>query len=327
MSCITEEYPEVDKTNLWGTVREDEESLHWTPAKQRCFVQSLAVTGSIRVSCAEARMSHRATYDLRTRANGMAFRIGWDAAILIARAHLVDGLFERAILGQRTTTQREPDCTTHHRIDNRLAMSMLTRLDRMAGRTAKEEGQDVHYAQMAAQDFEAFLDLIESAPGIEAITDFMNARDPEKIAEMQALQRCEAEAAVKAEIAARKAQERMDEEEEMSDEEAIESLVSSMTVWFDDRFEDWRTDFPPDEGFDGASIGEFDKGGYERSLTDTEIAVMVAEKAMESLAVRTAAVKARDAWFADRAEALEDDGKALLARILSGAVGENEEAG
>ena len=58
----------------------------WSPARQRRFLETLAATGVIRLACEAVRITARSAYNLRIRQDGAAFRLGWDAAILIARA-------------------------------------------------------------------------------------------------------------------------------------------------------------------------------------------------------------------------------------------------
>jgi hypothetical protein len=110
----------------------------WSPARQRRFLEILAATGVIMLACEGVRITARSAYTLRIRHDGAAFRLGWDAAILI----------------------KDPDNyeVRRHRHDNRLAMSMLARLDRMAD--SPPEGSDAALARVVAQDFTAYLDLI-----------------------------------------------------------------------------------------------------------------------------------------------------------------------
>src|SRR3546814_1439257 len=63
-------------------------------------------------------------YALRIRRDGAAFRLGWDAAILIARARLADDLLARALTGHEEVIRKDMDAgeITRHRHDNRLAM-------------------------------------------------------------------------------------------------------------------------------------------------------------------------------------------------------------
>lgn len=132
----------------------------WSPARQRRFLEVLASSGVIMLACEAVRITARSAYALRTRHDGAAFRLGWDAAILIARARLATDLLSRAIMGNEETIRKDPDNyeITRHRHDNRLAMSMLARLDRMADSPA--EGSDAALARVVAQDFAAYLDML-----------------------------------------------------------------------------------------------------------------------------------------------------------------------
>lgn len=132
----------------------------WSPARQRHFLETLAATGVITTACAAVQISARAAYSLRIRRDGAAFRLGWDAAILIARARLADDLLARALNGHEEVIRKDADAgeITRHRHDNRLAMSMLSRLDRMADNPP--EGSDAALARVVAQDFAAYLDML-----------------------------------------------------------------------------------------------------------------------------------------------------------------------
>jgi hypothetical protein len=143
----------------------------WSPALQRRFLETLAETGIVRLAGESCRLTARSAYHLRVRRDGAAFRLGWDAAILIARARLADDLLARAILGCEETIRKDEENfqVTRHRHDNRLAMSMLARLDRMADCPA--EGSDAALARVVAQDFAAFLDLICPADQMTAEAD------------------------------------------------------------------------------------------------------------------------------------------------------------
>ena len=79
------------------------------PARQRIFLETLAATGVVRAACEAVELSPRSAYNLRIRADGAAFRLGWDAAILIARARLADDLLARAIEGQQDVITRDEE--------------------------------------------------------------------------------------------------------------------------------------------------------------------------------------------------------------------------
>ena len=135
----------------------------WNPARQRAFLEQLAASGLVRSACAEVEMSREAAYKLRHRREGAAFALGWDAALLLARCQLADTLMERAIDGQTDILTRDDDAgeRRRHRHDNRLAMSVLGRLDRFAD-GASVAATD---ALLIAGDWEAFLDLIDDGHG------------------------------------------------------------------------------------------------------------------------------------------------------------------
>lgn len=150
----------------------------WSPARQRRFLETLAATGVIRLACEAVRITARSAYNLRIRQDGAAFRLGWDAAILIARARLADDLMARAIVGQTETIRKDEDNfeVTRHRHDNRLAMSMLARLDRMAD--CPTPGSDAALARVVAQDFAAYLDMLCPADEAQAEADQLGLPRP-----------------------------------------------------------------------------------------------------------------------------------------------------
>jgi hypothetical protein len=148
-------------------------TYHWTPALERKFVECLADTGSVTEACKEVSMSRRAAYDHKRRASGLAFRIGWDAAVLLARDVVADELLDRALAGQWTETVKDPETGRTKRFaqDRPLGLALLSRLDRMC-HTQADEGTFHMAAQIVSQDFEAFLDLMtEDAAASASVTD------------------------------------------------------------------------------------------------------------------------------------------------------------
>ncbi len=148
-------------------------AYHWTPALERKFVECLADTGSVTEACKEVSMSRRAAYDHKRRGTGFAFRIGWDAALLLARDVVADELLDRALAGQWTETVKDPETGRTKRFaqDRPLGLALLNRLDRMCHVQA-DEGTFHMAAQIVSQDFEAFLDLMsEDAVSSASVTD------------------------------------------------------------------------------------------------------------------------------------------------------------
>lgn len=138
-------------------------SYHWTPALQAEFLAHLAATGSVTLAAQQVGMSPRAAHDLRHRRDGAALRIGWAAAVLIARARLEDALLDRALFGteeswERTATGDDgSQLVTRRRHHVQTGLAMLARLDRMAETRAVT--LDTRLAQLAAGDWAGFLGL------------------------------------------------------------------------------------------------------------------------------------------------------------------------
>ena len=246
----------------------------WNPARQRAFLEQLAASGLVRSACAEVEMSREAAYKLRHRREGAAFALGWDAALLLARCQLADTLMERAIDGQTDILTRDDDAgeRRRHRHDNRLAMSVLGRLDRFAD-GASVAATD---ALLIAGDWEAFLDLIDDGHGGAGAALFLAARrpvDPQNDANGPC-QLCGSDT----------------EQDDESDEEFVEEEAASLadlvagefivrdeaglrdwlTIWRDEAG-NWMTNFPPPEDYEGYEHGTFGiDDHYYRELTVPE---------------------------------------------------------
>jgi hypothetical protein len=105
----------------------------WTPERRAAFLEALAEGHTVEAACASVGLSVASTYALRHREGAEAFALGWRAACLLARDRLADILTSRAIDGQVDTyTRADGTAITRHRHDNRLALSLLARLDRLA---------------------------------------------------------------------------------------------------------------------------------------------------------------------------------------------------
>jgi hypothetical protein len=128
----------------------------WTGERQRAFLESVAVGATVEEACRHVGMSVSSAYALRRRAAGSAFALGWQAASLLARDRIADALTARAIDGQVDTYSRPDGSTwTRHRFDNRLASTMLARLDRQADDAAGTPSQGA--ARLIASGWDAWL--------------------------------------------------------------------------------------------------------------------------------------------------------------------------
>lgn len=270
----------------------------WTPACQRAFLEEMACTGSVISATKHVGKSPRSAYQLRHRREGAAFRLGWDAAILISRATLGDMLMDRAIHGYEEMTVKQDDGSTlRGKYDNRLGKGLLERLDRIAEKQAVA-GSVAAQVQLVVQDFESFLDLVErGGKGSEAAM-FFAARDDAPPPVMDTAIQCEL-----ARISAAETTQKI--EPDLIDMEP-EAAAAQLCVWYDAEDEQWKTNFPPADSDDAdlvEEIGLFGDNDYERTLTEDEIATQQAALDAETAPLRAAALKAREAWFGWKAAA------------------------
>jgi hypothetical protein len=273
---------------------------HWSPANQRAFLEALSTTGNVSESAKAVSMSGQAAYAFCNRTAGRIFRLGWDAAVLVARRRVEGELLERALVGQEEIYERDPDtgCVRRTRIHNGTTMAMLARLDRMASRTS-DVPADTVMAQIVAQDFERFLDLVEAGGGGAEAMLFLKARDG-ALVPMAGFDA--AEFAKHYQLSRNSADiddDDMEEEPPAVDEPDLtpEEAAAKMSVWFCEYAQDWRTNFPPPEGFLAAEDGEFGENGYERALDDDEELYYRDQLAAEVAPLRAAGEAARRVWF------------------------------
>lgn len=290
-------------------------SYHWTPRLQRDFLESFATTGSVKISAAKVGMSPSAVYQLKQRPEGAAFKLGCAAALLIARGRLVDELLDRAIWGQEDTAEilREEgrSFAKRRRLDARLGLAMLARLDRMVDTRARA-GEEM-LAQIIAGDWAAFLTLFDVAEtGAEtgagpAMPDgtapetgnagvhstplalWLAARD-NRANPLAALWNGTTIANEVAQFSACSGLEHEAGSTHGND-------VADMHVWHDEQHDEWRTNFPPPEGFVGIEEGDFGDEDYERTLDPDEEEAHLAALQAEIAPLRRAAEAARCAFF------------------------------
>jgi hypothetical protein len=148
---------------------------HWTPIAQRRFIETLAATGSVQLACDSVSMSRVSAYRFRRRAEGAAFAVGWDAAVLIAQQEHGDKLMHYALEPIESIGTRHPETRRlrWRRSDPALGrgkgMALLQRLD-----TASAKLGDVARARAHAAmgDFEVFLGLVERGDAEDKFKSF-----------------------------------------------------------------------------------------------------------------------------------------------------------
>ncbi len=317
----------MDDTDDYSAFLPAPASYHWTPKLQRDFLESLATTGSVKIAAAKVGMSPSAVYQLKQRPEGAAFKLGCAAALLIARGRLVDELLDRAIWGHDETAEllREEgrSFAKRRRIDSRLGLAMLARLDQMV-ETRARAGEDM-FAQIIAGDWPGFLSLFDAvealapvgagaevlAPdgaGGETPSDAGDAiaSPPEGLAAALALwlagrdNRANPLATLwkNTSIANEVAQISADPVPRPPAERSADDRAAEMTVWTDHETGQRRTDFPPPAGFIGIEIGKFGDYHYERSMDPDEEDAFRAACEADLAPLRAAGEIARRAFFA-----------------------------
>lgn len=300
-------------------------SYHWTPRLQREFLEAFATNGSVKISAAKVCMSPGAVYQLKQRPEGAAFRLGCAAALLIARGRLVDELLDRAIWGhdELTTVYREEDrsLTKRRRIDSRLGLAMLARLDRMV-ETRAREGEEL-LAQTIAGDWPGFLSLFDAAEAARtAATEAASENAPEGTAETAPAPATEGMAAALAlwlaardnranplatlwhdssianEVAQIPADFDADPESADAEGPTAEQEAATMTVWRSQATGELRTNFPPPDDYLGIEEGEFGDQYYARTLAPDEEEAWDAARTEAFAPLRIAGEAARRAFFA-----------------------------
>lgn len=277
---------------------------HWSSANQRCFLEALSISGNITESAASVSMTKQAAHAFRNRAAGAVFKLGWDAAILLARARLEADLLERAIEGQEEIYERDSETGRVRRIrsDNRLSMSVLHRLDKMTS-SKNDVPADTYLARVVAQDFEAFLDLIERDGGRAEAMLFLKVRDDGLVPMINVTRE---ELSNNSQLSQNSANFEESSETGVEPEEA----AAQMSVWYCEYSDGWRTNFPPPPDFYGDEEGQFGCDNYERQLSDDEILIQEAMLNALNAPLRDAAIRAREAWFS---QAGADEAKAQIA--------------
>jgi hypothetical protein len=270
----------------------------WTPAARRRFLEVVAETGIVSRACLYVGLSERSAYNLRNR--DPLFAAGWDAACLLARDPLADGLREQAAEGITDTITRGGEViATRHRFDSRLSIAVLHRLDKRCDRAADLGGPHLalvrHWDQwltlVGNGEEQAALALLVSAPHQTASHE--NARHHEL-------------------------RELPERENPIADNPDLPGMDDWQRCWRDEQGR-WLTDFPPPPGFDGYQSREWDGfNAYHRACTAGEAALLDAGETADEAGQRAEDERdraeddaARDAWFAALASPALDPGPAF----------------
>jgi hypothetical protein len=297
------------------------DSYHWTLARQRAFLEHFAISGCVSDAAHHVGVSPRAAYALRHRRDGVLFALGWQAALLLARHRLADALLERALAGQQDVSVRILDRDTdtievrRQRTDNRLGLTLLARLDRMAGAGDAPTGsaREMEIVRLIAQDFEAFLDHLAPSDGVldgpanpAACQQTVQDQFTDAIVGVVAMLTTALEATHPLQQLLRKAPIHCELAQNFAkNPDAIDPAETeardharSLGVWYDGATGRLQTNFPPPDDFTGTAIGTFVLSeGYARDLTAWEAAIVTQRVSQVEHQFRSAATEARERWF------------------------------
>jgi hypothetical protein len=149
----------------------------WTPDAIAGFMHALATTGVVDHAARAVGLTAASAYAFRNRRQGRAFARMWDAVLVHrARARIASELQARAIAGCVSVRKKGGEVVSeYHYYDNRLAMSLLTRLDRLAEREAASEAQ----LRALSEDLDDYLDCIAAGEDADAFVESRKPADPE----------------------------------------------------------------------------------------------------------------------------------------------------
>lgn len=215
------------------------------------FLEDLAAHGIVEYAARAAGVSAQAAYAFRNRRSGRAFARMWDAVLIHrARARLAAENQHVATLGCVSRRYRNGELVgEYHYRDNRLAMAMLSRLDRLAER---ETPNDDHLRALS-EDLDEFIACLAEGGDLNA---FVGARRPEPVT--------------------------ASEGPAVSTAQTVDS--PRYKLWETDEG-GLLTDVPPAPGFSGWQEGEAGHPYYQRDLTAEERASWLARKADSAFAV------------------------------------------
>ena len=230
----------------------------WDGEKIATFIGTLAETGVVTFACRACAMSAKSAYALRHR--DPVFATAWEAALDMARQRLADELLARSLKGSQESLLRDGAIVAERQhFDNKLAFSVLRRLDRRAelGSTFRTRpAWDVPAPSPALSGrWQETLDALSEgrrddaalllAPACEHEQGNDGGNDPGF--------------------------------SDSLDDESNAEPETPERVWQQWGTDEWRTDFPAPPGFDGDEYGSWDDpDGYSRTLTPGEMAALAA---------------------------------------------------
>ncbi len=258
----------------------DGRSDGWTPAARKGFLRLVAEHGQVSDACLCIGLSRQSAYSLRAR--DPLFALGWDAACQMARMPLADRLYEQAVDGiTDTITRDDGSIVTRHRVDSRLSIAVLNRLDRRCDKAV--EAGSRHLGAIAHWDeFIAAIGDDDPAAALAIIDTHHATLEQARAETAQLRQPCQL----------RSEDEQPDEEQDLPDPR----------IWWDSGHKAYRTNFPPPEGADVFQQERFGHRDYQRDLTEQEAALLTARDEAAAAQRRAVDEEERKAFFAGLGE-------------------------
>ena len=148
----------------------------WTPEAVAGFLRHLAATGVVEHAARAVGRSVTAAHNFRNRSQGRAFAKMWDAILVHrARARLASELQARAVAGCVSVRKRDGIVVgEYHYYDNRLAMALLTRLDRLAEKEAASEA----HLRVLSEDLDDYIDCVAAGGDTDAFVESRKPAEP-----------------------------------------------------------------------------------------------------------------------------------------------------
>lgn len=170
----------LEKCNALTTTRV------WTPGRQAAFLAMIAEGATVAKAAGNIGVVERTAYSFRRRVAGELFDIGWRAANLLARDKLHDELYERALNGQTIQETRDDGervvSVTRQRFDNRLAVAVMTRLDRLAD----DRAPDMDTVRLIAANFDTYLAHVTADMDVDDVIGFLRERAADEAFDLRA---------------------------------------------------------------------------------------------------------------------------------------------
>lgn len=241
------------------------------------FCEVLAETGIVTEACRAVGISRDTAYAHRRR--NPLFAAAWAAALSHARNRLADALLARSIEGSVDYIYRDGELVGERRyIDNRLAYSMLRRLDKQAEAVPAPVAAELSRPKPtpAKPDWDLALKALRTGSE-EDLCAALALFDPESDSESD------------------KTDNPPDPAFELVGFDPA-AAFGTKRVW-EDEDENWWTNFPPPADFFGEERGRWDEADYERECTPEECEALDDARDAALAELRKAEESERDSFF------------------------------